>query len=146
MLDSYFLEIDNLRFDLPPTGEMPDDIRDALDGWVPRGKGVFARLENRWMGRDHFDYVLITDDLVYFAILSHELQPRLLSMKCFKSAEMVGFAFLLENVPGASDERVPQIRLMMDDGKRLKLVLDPSMAADAQRHMKDLATKNFFIC
>ncbi|MDL2293228.1 hypothetical protein LJC60_01200 [Ruminococcaceae bacterium OttesenSCG-928-D13] len=148
MSDQYFIELRNLRFDTPPAGDLPDDLRDALEGWIPRGKGIFTRLENRWTGREQFDYVLITDDIVYYAILSHELQPRLLSLKCFKAGDLAGFAFILAPTEGGSAlaGELPQIRLMHRDGKRVRLVLDAGQGAEAMRRMKELSTKNFFTC
>jgi hypothetical protein len=71
----------------------------------------------------------------------------MLPTKSSNVAGMTGFAFILHPADGTPGDEVPQIRLMMNDGKRIKLILDPHQpVGEAVGLMKELSTRNFFIC
>lgn len=140
MNDAYFLEISNLHFE-----DLSLEGLKVVSPWIPRGKGVIARLNNHSHGAEQFDYVVITEDMIYFAIiLSKDDGLTMRSIKYFKSCAVIAFAFITEAMPGESDE--PQMRLMLSDGRRLKLCFDTSTdKTQLVMHMQELATKNFFM-
>lgn len=144
MKDGWFIEIDGLQFsDLTQSG-FPAGLDDCLEPWLPPSTGVRAAFHNHRPGAQSFDYIIVTDALVYFFILFSEGGAcGLRSVKTFRICRFDALAHMMAPCPGEGAEGFPHVRIMLHGGERIKLAFTPG---DSQlpRRLQQLAQTTFF--
>lgn len=138
-MDHYFIELKDLVSDKNLAEDLAAQLRSAALPWVTSSP-ISACLCPGVLDVDLFDYVLINDDYVYFFRMDRN-HLEAVSVKGFKASDMVAHALLLPMAPQGA-----QIRLMLSDGKRIKLILnnDITFLESNVQMMKDLAKSAFF--
>lgn len=134
--DFYFMELKKLNAEI--TGEAPSPTATLAKSWMPAAKKIVAAFKGRTDKKNGwYDYVALTDDIIYFCLIIDGPEgPALRSIKGFKASDIVAFAFMLEMDEGL------QLRLMMSEGKRIKLCLkDTPENRDA---LKAISHSKFF--
>lgn len=138
MEDRYFMELKGLVPDTAIAQDRAKEMRAAAAPWVS-ASSVSACLCPSLIEGDLFDYILINEDYIYFFRMKRDNYTPV-SIKGFKASDMVAHAFLLPSAPQGA-----QIRLMLSDGKRIKLILHGEGAShDNEQLMKNLAKSAFF--
>lgn len=117
--DFYFMELKKLNAE-PLSAEVLGDAAALVKAWMPSTKKVVAALRGRTDKKTGWcDYVAVTDEVIYFAILIETKDGLTLrSIKGFKASDIVAFAFMME-----LDGPLLELRLMLSEGKRIKLCL-----------------------
>lgn len=146
MTEPFFYNIRELEFEAAGDG-LPAGVRGMLEDWLPGGIGVLATLHNFKVQALSFDYILVTEAFVCFAIFTNDDSGcRLRSMKCFKTASFMALAHILAACPGEEGEEYPQVRLMLEDGSRIRLIFseEAGQSKEFVGRLQQLAHSTFF--
>lgn len=142
-MEAWFIDIERLCVE-GAASAAPVGAYASLEPWLPGGLDILAVMHNHEPGADSFDYILLTDKLVCFAIfLVEDGVCALRSVKLFKQGEINAMAFMLDACPGESGERYPQLRIMLRDGKKVKLCLLNENREEMVPRLQRLARQSF---
>lgn len=144
MKDDYFIELNDLVAESQVDARIQASLRELAQEWILSDTIIDCLLYPEFEQDVPFTYMVFTPRYVYLASVTPDILQKkfnLQSIKGFKASDMVAHAFIMGN-----ELTPPEIRLMMSEGKRIKVNLDMStINHDANiALMKRLATSNFF--
>lgn len=141
MQETYFMELRGLVSEENAAPELRETMRACVKGWIPDSAPRTRFFTWQTQYGQPLDYVAFTDQAVYAAILLPDSTVNggymLRSVKRFRADAMVAHAAIL----GQSGEH-PQIRLMMSDGMKIRLLLVEHTDVEL---MQELTASPFFM-
>ncbi len=139
------LETDYLIDESASALVIKDEVWNEVNRWVPEDAHVVARLvQSEYERCETFCYIVMTDERLYVAnVLAEDIvceEYRMVNVKCFKACDVAAYAFFTQ------PEETLELRLMMKDGKRIRLGLSIALIYRDKNYelLRGIAQSAFF--